>query len=208
MKNILLVSAIALATFAMSCTPKATATIENLKAAATGETNASAHYALYAERAMQDGYLRVANMFSATSAAEAIHASKHMQELANLGVTDFTPTVEEITVLSTPENIVEANAGEVYEFTTMYPGFIEVAIAEKAKGAQEAFEWANRAEQKHSAFYLAASAAIADTTAGESLVNAVWVVCPKCGDTYMQSELGQACELCGTTADKFKVFNS
>lgn len=208
MRKVLGLSLISLAVLAMSCAPKATQTIENLKAAATGETNASAHYALFSERAMQEGYPRVANMLAATSAAEAIHAGKHLQELAALGVTDFVPVVEEIELGTTIDNLVAANEGEVYEFTTMYPGFIEVAVTEKAKGAQEGFEWANSAEKKHSIFYTAASTALADSTAGDAMVAGVWVICPKCGDTYMQSELGHSCELCGTAADKFKVFNS
>ncbi|MEG2755412.1 MAG: rubrerythrin family protein, partial [Mucinivorans sp.] len=184
MKKVLLM---ALAAVAMFSCAKPEKTIENLKAAATGESNASAHYALYAERAAADSLFNIAAMFQATSASEKIHASNHLAELAKLGVTDFTPVIEEVVVDSTYANLVAANAGEEYEFGTMYPGFIEVAIAEKATGAQQVCEWAMAIEKKHSEFYKAAMAALVADSSDKNLPTA-WVVCTKCGDTFVKND--------------------
>lgn len=198
--------AIAAAALMVSCAAKPEKTIENLKAAANGESSASDHYAKFSEKAKEEGHMLIANMFAATSHAESLHAKKHIEELAKLGVKDYTPEIAPVEVKTTAENLTEANNGEVYEFTTMYPGFMEVAVAEKAQGAHIAFDWANRAEIKHSRFYTQALE-ILNTTGSDSTMNAVWVVCPKCGDTYMQSEMGAACELCATPGEQFIVFS-
>lgn len=204
MKKILF-AVLSMALFA-ACTPNATQSIENLKAAATGESNASAHYAAYSQKALAEGYVNVANMFAATSYAESRHAAKHLAELAKLGVKDFTPEITEAELGTTAENLATAIEGEKYEFTTMYPGFIEVAQQEKASGAEVAFEWAMAAEKKHAVFYQTALDCI--TSAGnDSAVSAVWYVCPECGNTLdSQSYTGEACEYCGTVAEQFMVF--
>lgn len=205
MKKILFAVA-AMALFA-ACTPKADKTIENLKTAATGETNASAHYALYAQRALEEGDTNVYNMFSATSYAESRHAAKHLEELAKLGVADFVPQVAEITVGTTAENLATAIKGEIYEYTEMYPSFIEVAQQEKAKGAQVAFEWAMAAEKKHAAFYQQALDCINNPAVGDKGVSAEWYVCPKCGNTFNSTTfVNQPCEFCATPADQFQKF--
>lgn len=177
-------------------------TIENLKAAATGESNASAMYAAFAGQATADSLFNIAAMLRATSAAEAIHASNHLAELAKLGVTDFVPVVNPVTIATTAENLVTANAGEEYEFTTMYPDFIAVAQQEKAQGAEQVFDWANSAEKSHSVFYKAAIEALA-VTGNDATVAGVWYVCPKCGDTFAAGEQGVACPLCGTDVAKY-----
>lgn len=194
------------AAFLTSCSNVPTATIENLKAAATGETNASAHYAAFSKKAAEEGNVLTANMFAATSYAESLHAAKHLEELAKLGITDFTPIVEDFNVNTTIENLVDANNGEIYEFTTMYPGFIEIAQNEKANGAVISFDWANRAEIKHSGFYTKAINSLENPEIGDNGIVSQWLVCTKCGDTYMATEVGQSCELCGTPASSFKVF--
>ena len=48
-------------------------TLDNLKAAVTGETGASAKYAAFAEAAEAAGYTQIARLFRATSEAEQVH---------------------------------------------------------------------------------------------------------------------------------------
>lgn len=204
MKQLLTLAAAAALLFACGSTP--VRTIENLKAASTGETNASAKYAKYAERATADSLFNVAAMFTATSKAEAIHAANHLAVLKKLGV-EFTPVVEEIVVDSTLANLNAAKAGEEYEFTTMYPEFLAIGTEEGATEAVLSFDWANKAEVKHAGFYQDAITAL--TMNGNDLtMTTEWAVCPKCGDTYMKSALGEACDLCGTAADQFVLISS
>ena len=193
---------LAAAAFVGCSTP--TKTIENLKAAATGEANASAKYAAFSARAAADSLPKIAAMFAATSAAEAVHAANHIAELAKLGV-EFVPTVDSVVADSTLANLYTAKNGEEYEFSTMYPEFIEVAKAENANGALQSFDWATKAEQKHADFYITAIQSL-ESGQGDALVAATWKVCPKCGDTYLGTAEVTACELCATSADQFKMF--
>lgn len=193
-------------------------TIQNLKDAITGESNASAKYAAFSKKAQEEGLMNVAKLFAATSQAEQIHINNHKKALENLGVTDFVPQVEELTVGTTAENLQAGIDGETYEVTTMYPGFIETANVEAVNEAATSFGWAVEAEKKHTQLYADAlavlNAAQSDTTAvvegaeivvADANVPAKWLVCPKCGDTYSGDSAVTACNVCGTAIDKFIV---
>lgn len=189
-----------------SCHKSPVKTIENLKAAATGESNASAKYARYAEAAEADSMLNVAAMFRATSAAEAIHAANHLKVLKELGV-EFRPVVDEIKVGTVLENIEDAKRGEDYEQTVMYPDFIQAAEKEGVEAAVVSFNNAKVAEAKHSIFYSDAISVItAQNSDAEVLGAGAWFVCPVCGDTYSKAILPSVCALCGVPAEKFLVF--
>lgn len=205
MKKILTLVVMAAAVAFTSCSTP-TKTIENLKAAITGESNASAKYAAFSARAQQDSLPAIAAMFAATSQAEAIHAANHLAELTALGVADFTPVVDEVIVDSTLANLYSAKNGEEYEVMTMYPEFIEIAKTESANGAIQVFDWAMKAEDKHAKFYIASIQALEDTVS-EAGLPISWTVCNKCGDTYVAGTEGDACVLCATSADKFIAFN-
>ena len=64
-----------------------TKTIENLKAAITGESTASATYAAYAAKAAQEGQPLIQKLFEAASKAESVHAANHNKVLEKLGAT-------------------------------------------------------------------------------------------------------------------------
>ena len=53
----------------------------------------------------------------------------------------------------TASNLKAALDGETYEFSTMYPGFIEDAKAESHTAAKRSFHLANEAEKVHGGLY-------------------------------------------------------
>lgn len=196
----------ALALLISSCSsPKPEKTIENLKAAITGESNASARYAAFATKAHEEGYDTIAKMFLATSKAENIHAANHLAVLIKLGVIDFAPKFDSIKTKTTLENIQASIDGESYEFTTMYPEFIKIATEEKAEGAVTSFNWANDTEKKHKDFYQKAIDVI-KSGAKETGLAFVWAVCPKCGNTFSDGNVDENCNFCMTPKDKFLAF--
>jgi rubrerythrin len=186
------------------CATKPLKTIENLKAAYNGESAASAKYAAFAEKAKAEGFDTVAVMFLATSKAEAIHAANHKKVLEKLGVKIEGPEIGKFEVLSTAENIADAEKGESYEISTMYPEFITIAEQEKSQDAVKSFTWALDTEKKHKQFYNNAIAALGST--GEKSLPAGWYVCPVCGNTYDSGTVASACDFCMTPKDKFIVF--
>jgi len=197
-----LVSICAIALIVSACSsPKPVKTIDNLKAAITGESTASAKYAAFAAKAREEGFDTIAKMFDATSKAESIHAANHLAVLNKLGV-EFTVQLEKFDVLTTKENIQAAINGETYEFTKMYPDFISTAKEEKADGAVTSFSYANDTEKKHKDFYQKALDVIS-TSAKEIGLSFVWAVCPKCGNTFSEGSISENCSFCMTAKDKF-----
>ena len=81
-----------------------TKTIENLKAAITGESTASATYAAYAAKAAQEGQPLIQKLFEAASKAESVHAANHNKVLEKLGAT-MEPIDIQIHVGTTSDNL-------------------------------------------------------------------------------------------------------
>ena len=202
--NYFIASLITVAT--VSCSSgKPEKTIENLKAAITGESNASATYQAYSAKAAQEGYANIAKMFAAASAAEAIHVKNHNAVLSKLGEEAFTPIVATPIVSSTAENIEAAIEGEKYEYTVMYPGFITTAKTEKCDEAIPSFTWANDAEAVHAKLYTQ-TLDILKTTGSDATVAQVWHTCPKCGNLFNTVEGLSGCPFCGVKPASFLKF--
>ncbi|MDR0437944.1 MAG: hypothetical protein LBH22_06550 [Bacteroidales bacterium] len=201
--TVVLVSA---AVLAVSCGgPKPEKTIENLKAAITGETNASATYLAYSVRAAEEGFPNISRMFAAAAEAEAIHVKNHNAVLAKLREPAFNPAPDAPTVNTTAENLQAAIEGETYEFEVMYPAFLADAEAEKSKRAITTFIWARDSEATHARLYAQALAILMATGSDEGVAS-VWYVCPKCGDLFDTLEGVNNCPLCATKPSAFLRF--
>jgi rubrerythrin len=162
------------------------ATSENAKEAFTGESQANRKYLAFSEKAAEEGFKGVATLFKAASEAEAIHAKKLLKVLTAIG--------------PTAQNLEGSIAGETWEYTSMYPGFIKTAEAENKTDAILAFTHAMKAEQVHAGLYKRAFDAI---KAGHDLGREKVFLCPVCGNI----ELGKApdkCPICGVFGKQFR----
>jgi rubrerythrin len=199
-----IVTILACAAVLLGCSqPKPVKTIDNLKAAYNGESNASAKYAKYAERATAEGLPAVAKLFEAASKAEAIHAANHKKTLEKLGATIAGPDLKPVDVKTTKENLADAIAGETHEFESMYPEFIAAAESENSADAKKSFTWALDTEKKHKNFYQAALDGLTAGTVAPAPVQ--WYVCPVCGNTYDEATMKAACDFCGTKKGAFII---
>ncbi len=159
-------------------------TIDNLKQAFAGESQANQKYRAFAKKAEQEGYPNIARLFRTTAEAERIHAEGHLKAL------------EEI--CSTVENLLAAIQGETYEYTQMYPPMLAQAEADGHK-AKRMFGYAVKAEEVHAQLYQLALEAVQQ---GKDLTETEFYLCPVCG----RIEFGkptEACPVCGTKPDKF-----
>ena len=161
-------------------------TVEDLKAAFAGESQANRKYLAYAKKADADGLTQVARLFRAAAAAETVHAHSHFRALDGVG--------------TTTENLKDAIAGENYEWVSMYPEFIKDAEAESMKRALTSFKWAFEVEKIHEELY---SKALASLEAGQPMPEVDYYVCPICGYTH-EGPLEGICPICKTPADKFE----
>ncbi len=161
-------------------------TQENLQSAFAGESQANRRYLFFADKAEKEGYPQVAKLFRAAAEAETVHARNHFAAMDGVG--------------STRDNLTAGAMGEYYEFTRMYPPFIEQAEAENNKRAQRTFEYANEVEQIHYDLYQETLKAL---DAGQQLKDEPYFVCPVCGNT-VASGAPEKCPICSTSGSKFK----
>ncbi len=198
-KGIVLLTAILLAMSSLAMAiddPAKVKTIDNLKAAFTGETTASAKYAAYAKKAADEGFTGVAALFSAASKSESIHAANHAAVLEQLGEKspDVTPKFD---VKATAENLQDAVKGETYEVETMYPEFLKNSAESKTNIATISFNYAYQTEQNHKILYTKALENLKKDDAAKQ-----YFVCPTCGNTY-ETSAPKRCSFCMTPKDKF-----
>jgi rubrerythrin len=161
-------------------------TEENLQSAFAGESQANRRYLFFADKAEKEGYPQAARLFRAAAEAETVHARNHLAAMDGVG--------------STRDNLMAGAIGEHYEFTRMYPPFIEQAEAEDNKRAQRSFEYANEVEQIHHKHF---EEAIKAFDAGQKLEDELYFVCPVCGNT-VAGEAPEKCPICGAPGSSFK----
>ncbi|MEE9555062.1 MAG: rubrerythrin family protein [candidate division Zixibacteria bacterium] len=157
-------------------------TEDNLKEAFAGESQAYMSYHAYARAAEKEGHKQIARLFRAVAEAEKIHA------LAHFGVMGKSTT--------TDKNLEAAIEGETYEFTQMYPAFIDKAKSESNKRAQVSFGNASEVEKIHSVLY---KEALDNLGKNEETF---YYVCPICGNTHAGDVPGK-CDICGVAGDRF-----
>jgi rubrerythrin len=160
-------------------------TIENLKSAFAGESQANRRYLAFAWKAEEEGFTQAAKLFRAAAEAETIHSMNHLKTLGE--------------VKSTLENLSTSLGGETFEFTKMYPEYIGIAKQEKNKQATWSFDIANKVEQIHAKLYQKAIDALKNKT---EMPNVDYYVCGTCGNT-VEGEPPEVCPVCGAPKSKF-----
>jgi rubrerythrin len=149
-------------------------TTQNLKEAFAGESQASQKYLAFAKKAEKEGFHNVATLFRTAAEAERIHAEGHLGALDGIG--------------STADNLGAAIAGEIHEYTQMYPPMLQQAETENHK-AKRMFAYAVKAEAVHARLYQLALEAVQQ---GKDLPQDKVFLCPICGDI----EFGAPPETC------------
>ena len=159
---------------------------EGLKTAFAGESQANRKYLAFSKKAEQEGFPGIARLFHAAAAAETVHAHNHLRVLKG--------------IKSTAENLKESIEGEFYEFTNMYPEFIENAKTDGNKSAERSFNYANDVEKVHHNLFKKALELLEN---GKDLGNKPMYVCSVCGYTQ-EGDPPDTCPVCNSPK---KVFN-
>ena len=119
-------------------------TLDNLKAAFAGESQANRRYIYFAQKADIEGYPDTAALFRSVAEGETGHALGHLDYIAEVG----DPATGE-PIGDTDDNLRASIAGETYEYTEMYPGMAKTARDEGFEEIAEWFETLARAEKSH-----------------------------------------------------------
>ena len=119
-------------------------TIENLKAAFAGESQANRRYLYFAQKADVEGYNDVAAVFRSTAEGETGHAHGHLEFMESVG-----DPATGLPIGSTANNQNAAIAGETHEYTDMYQGTAKTAREEGVAENADWFETLAKAEKSH-----------------------------------------------------------
>jgi len=157
--------------------------VDDLKAAFAGESQANRKYLAFAKKADEEGYTQAAKLFRAAAEAETVHAHNHLKAMDG--------------VASTMDNLKEAMGGETYEYESMYPPMVKNAEAEDNKKALRSFKFAMEVEKIHAEMY---KEAIEKINTKEEVYD--YFVCPICGFTAPKYAPDK-CPVCGASGTKF-----
>lgn len=161
------------------------ATMDNLKEAFAGESQANRKYLAFAKKAEEEGFVQVAKLFRAAAEAETVHAHAHLRAMDG--------------IKGTAENLKAAIEGEGFEFQQMYPKFLAEAQQEGMKPAEFSFRYALGVEEIHHGLYSRALEAI---EAGNDMPATPVYVCPVCGNT-VEGDVPDRCPICSVPGRRF-----
>ena len=119
-------------------------TLQNLKDAFAGESQANRRYLYFAAKADVEGENDVAAVFRSTAEGETGHAHGHLDYLKEVG-----DPATGLAIGDTAENLKAAIAGETHEYTDMYPGMAKTAREEGFAEVADWFETLAKAEKAH-----------------------------------------------------------
>ena len=160
-----------------------TKTLENLKTAFAGESQARNKYTYYASKAKKDGYEQLAAIFEETANNEKEHAKLWFKYLHGGDVP------------STEENLKDAAEGENYEWTTMYAEFAKTAKEEGLNELSFLFEKVAGIEKEHEERYLILLKNVKDQRVFKKEGDKIWV-CRNCGYVYTGKNALEICPVC------------
>lgn len=173
---------------------KGSRTATNLMAAFTGESQARNRYTYFASQARKEGFVQISAIFEETANQEREHAKRFFKFMDG-GDMAATCSLPFGVIGSTTENLKAGARGENYEWTTLYPGFAEVAEEEGFGVISSAFKSIVVAERQHEKRYLALAKNIDEGKVFKKDAPAVWR-CLNCGYLHEGTEAPKVCPAC------------
>lgn len=171
---------------------KGTKTEANLQTAFAGESEARNKYTYYASKAKKDGYEQIANLFLETANNEKEHAKIWFKLLCGGAIP------------STPENLLDAAAGENYEWTDMYAKFAREAREEGFDRIAYLFEAVGKIEKAHEERYRKLIANIENGLVFSKDGDAIWE-CGNCGHIHIGPKAPEVCPVCAHPQSYFSL---
>ena len=171
---------------------KGSKTEQNLMAAFAGESQARNKYTFYASKAKKEGYKVIGDIFEETAGNEKEHAELWFKALHGDAVPD------------TMANLLDAAAGENYEWTEMYAEFAKVAREEGFEKLAWQFEAVGKIEKEHEERYRALAELLRDGKIFAREEEQVWV-CTNCGHIHVGKTAPLRCPVCDHPQSYFEL---
>lgn len=171
---------------------KGSRTEANLMAAFAGESQARNKYTFYAEKARKDGYEQIAAIFEETANNEKEHAKIWFKKLHGGEIP------------ATAENLVDAAAGENFEWTEMYKEFEQVATEEGFTEIAALFKMVGAVEKEHEERYNKLKSNLEQGIVFARSGEVVWL-CRNCGHLHVGKEAPMVCPVCAHPRSFFEI---
>mgnify|MGYP003958302317 CR=1 FL=1 len=178
-------------------------TEKNLMGAFAGESQARNRYTYFASQARKDGYIQMADIFEETANHEKEHAKRFFKFLKG-GLVEITASFPAGVIGSTLENLRASAAGELEEWSDLYPEFARIAKEEGFGAVATTFEAVAVAEKQHEKRYLALAANIDKGAVFVKSEPLVWR-CMNCGYLHEGTEAPGVCPACAHPQAHFEV---
>ncbi|MEG2291274.1 MAG: rubrerythrin family protein [Clostridium sp.] len=157
-------------------------TEKNLKKTFTGESKANTKYTLYAEKARQQGYHYIAQVFEQTAYNELAHARKVYGGFLNQ-------------VKSTEENLMNSFMGEAAEATKIYKEYEDIARKEGFDDVADFYKEVAEVEAIHDIRFRAIYNKLLNGTLYKGDADSLWQ-CTNCGYIHEGETAPKICPLC------------
>ena len=171
---------------------KGSETEKNLQAAFAGESQARNKYTYYATKAKKEGYEQIAAIFLETAENEKEHAKLWFKYL------------HDGEVPGTAQNLLDAAAGENYEWTDMYAHFAEVAEKEGFREIAAKFRMVGEIEKHHEERYRKLLDSVQKEVVYVAEDVAIWK-CRNCGHIHVGKAAPQICPVCAHPQSYFEL---
>lgn len=166
-------------------------TEKNLMTAFTGEVQAHAKYKYFSDKAKQEGYEQIAEIFKYTAENELEHARLWFTELGLLK--------------DTLANLEDAASGENFEWSKMYKEFAETAKEEGFIQIERLFRGVAAIEKHHEERYNKLIENIENNEVFEKIGEEMWQ-CRNCGHIYYGKKAPQVCPVCKKEQSFFQIY--
>lgn len=171
---------------------KGSKTEKNLMEAFAGESQARNKYTFYSSKAKKEGYVQISNIFAETAGNEKEHAELWFKALHGGAIAD------------TMTNLVDAAAGEHYEWTDMYARMAKDAREEGFEKLARQFEGVAKIEKSHEERYLALKKNLEDGKVFARETEEVWI-CTNCGHIHIGTHAPEKCPVCDHPQSYFEL---
>jgi rubrerythrin len=182
---------------------KGTQTEKNILTAFAGESQARNRYTYFADQAIKEGYVQIADIFTETADQEKEHA-KRLFKLLDGGEVQISGAFPAGVIGRTIDNLTASAGGENYEYTEMYPGFAQTARKEGFDAIADVFEAIAVAEKQHEKRYLALAANITNGTVFQRSETVTWR-CRNCGYLHEGTTAPDKCPACAHPQAHFEL---
>lgn len=166
-------------------------TLENLKTAFAGESQARTKYTVYGELARKEGFEEIGDIFDETASNEKAHAELWLSIMS-----EGIPA-------NTAKALENAAGGENYEWTEMYADFAKTAREEGFDNIANLFDMVGAIEKEHEARYRKFIDEINNGRVFTAEGEVVWI-CRNCGHLHHGKSAPKICPVCKKPQSYFK----